>query len=321
MPLRPEDVVRKTFKNSRLRRGYDEDEVDGFLEEVVGELTRLHASVDDLRAAALKPRSVGDVETDRVVREREQLDLIQGERQELVSELGALQSRMDRATVQVAEADERAAAAHRAAAEAEARREESDKAEVALQQQVARAQAVHDDIRQANDRLTAQLRALRVDAETRAAEMLGTVAAVAPAGATPEDDYGVIVSLAGQLHEEHVQTGLAQARSTVAQATAEAQRLVSEAEAEAEALRTDATSFSERVRAEAQAQADELKRAARAESDKLRIDGQGRARPSRRGRPGGARPPPGRGPDEPRLPAQGLSGRAHASARRGAERA
>lgn len=41
MPLTPEDVRNKQFTTVRLREGYDEDEVDAFLDEVEAELTRL----------------------------------------------------------------------------------------------------------------------------------------------------------------------------------------------------------------------------------------------------------------------------------------
>ena len=41
MPLTPQDVAGKVFGPTRMRRGYDENEVDAFLDEVETELTRL----------------------------------------------------------------------------------------------------------------------------------------------------------------------------------------------------------------------------------------------------------------------------------------
>src|SRR3954452_8365910 len=41
MTLTPEDVANKRFSTTRFRHGYDEDEVDSFLDEVEAELTRL----------------------------------------------------------------------------------------------------------------------------------------------------------------------------------------------------------------------------------------------------------------------------------------
>lgn len=50
MALSPEDVRNKQFTTVRLREGYDEDEVDAFLDEVEAELTRLLRENEDLRA-------------------------------------------------------------------------------------------------------------------------------------------------------------------------------------------------------------------------------------------------------------------------------
>ena len=50
MALTPEDVLNKTFTQTQFRRGYDEREVDDFLDEVVAEMRRLVKDSDDLRA-------------------------------------------------------------------------------------------------------------------------------------------------------------------------------------------------------------------------------------------------------------------------------
>ena len=50
MPLTPQDVHSKVFGPTRFRRGYDEAEVDAFLDEVEIELTRLHREIDSLRS-------------------------------------------------------------------------------------------------------------------------------------------------------------------------------------------------------------------------------------------------------------------------------
>jgi DivIVA domain-containing protein len=49
MALTPEDVVNKRFQPTKFREGYDQDEVDDFLDEVVVELRRLHQENDELR--------------------------------------------------------------------------------------------------------------------------------------------------------------------------------------------------------------------------------------------------------------------------------
>lgn len=50
MSLNPEEVVNKRFSPTKFRQGYDEEEVDEFLDEVVGELRRLNAENDELRS-------------------------------------------------------------------------------------------------------------------------------------------------------------------------------------------------------------------------------------------------------------------------------
>ncbi|MFA9276532.1 MAG: DivIVA domain-containing protein, partial [Rhodoluna sp.] len=48
MALLPEDVVNKRFQQTKFREGYDQDEVDDFLDEIVVELRRLGAENDEL---------------------------------------------------------------------------------------------------------------------------------------------------------------------------------------------------------------------------------------------------------------------------------
>ncbi|RCG32968.1 DivIVA domain-containing protein [Sphaerisporangium album] len=50
MPLTPADVRNKQFSTTRLRPGYDEEEVDAFLDEVEAELDRLIGENEELRA-------------------------------------------------------------------------------------------------------------------------------------------------------------------------------------------------------------------------------------------------------------------------------
>lgn len=49
MALTPEIVVNKKFQVTKFREGYDQDEVDDFLDEIVEELRRLNQENDDLR--------------------------------------------------------------------------------------------------------------------------------------------------------------------------------------------------------------------------------------------------------------------------------
>lgn len=49
MALTPEDVVNKRFQPTKFREGYDQDEVDDFLDEIVVELRRLTGENEELR--------------------------------------------------------------------------------------------------------------------------------------------------------------------------------------------------------------------------------------------------------------------------------
>lgn len=57
MPLTPEDVVNKRFQPTKFREGYDQDEVDDFLDEIVLELRRLNQENEDLRQRLLASES------------------------------------------------------------------------------------------------------------------------------------------------------------------------------------------------------------------------------------------------------------------------
>ncbi len=59
MALTPEDVVNKRFQPTKFREGYDQDEVDDFLDEIVVELRRLTQENEELRqrAVALESRT------------------------------------------------------------------------------------------------------------------------------------------------------------------------------------------------------------------------------------------------------------------------
>src|SRR3954451_17047924 len=65
MPLTPEDVQNKRFSTVRFKEGYDEEEVDAFLDEVEAELRRLLGENSDLRsspsAAAAAPQAAAPV--------------------------------------------------------------------------------------------------------------------------------------------------------------------------------------------------------------------------------------------------------------------
>lgn len=49
MALTPEDIVNKRFQLTKFRDGYDQDEVDDFLDEVVAEMRRVMQENEDLK--------------------------------------------------------------------------------------------------------------------------------------------------------------------------------------------------------------------------------------------------------------------------------
>lgn len=85
MALTPEDVVNKRFQPTKFREGYDQDEVDDFLDEVLVELRRLNQENDDLKqrlaaaeaqggSGSISPVSASlDAEVQRLRTENEQL--------------------------------------------------------------------------------------------------------------------------------------------------------------------------------------------------------------------------------------------------------
>ena len=63
MALTPEDVVNKRFQPTKFREGYDQDEVDDFLDEVVVELRRLNQENEELRQRLVGSESrVGEMQ-------------------------------------------------------------------------------------------------------------------------------------------------------------------------------------------------------------------------------------------------------------------
>ena len=70
MALTPEDVVNKRFQATKFREGYDQDEVDDFLDEVVNELRRLTEESEELRTKlSACERRVGELSRSAVARE------------------------------------------------------------------------------------------------------------------------------------------------------------------------------------------------------------------------------------------------------------
>lgn len=63
MALSPEEILSKRFQTTKFRDGYDQDEVDDFLDEVVVEMRRLVAENADFRAAKGSSAAVSTVQS------------------------------------------------------------------------------------------------------------------------------------------------------------------------------------------------------------------------------------------------------------------
>jgi DivIVA domain-containing protein len=137
MPLTPADVHNVTFKKPMLgKRGYDEDEVDGFLDEVERELARLsdengelRAQLESLRAGA-PPGAADHAEMaaalDRVQREKhameQQLQELDGELHEMHQQMVAAQQQAQQLQQELAQRGPQDASAPAAGGEQEALR-------------------------------------------------------------------------------------------------------------------------------------------------------------------------------------------------------
>lgn len=200
MALTPEDVVNKRFQHVKFRDGYDQDEVDDFLDEVVVELRRLYQENDELRQklSAAEQR---------------------------VGELG-----------NGASAPATAAVPAPAPAE-ETPRSEDPAATQAFQAFSDRPAAPGNE--QNSGPVVAPAQASTSPLQSNAApqasspiEEKQTVGAAVPAagGNNPAADANGLIALAQRVHDEHIAKGEAQAKQIVGEAETRAKQIVDEAE-------------------------------------------------------------------------------------------
>lgn len=111
MALTPEDVLNKNFTATQFRRGYDEQEVDDFLDEVVAELRRLSGENADLRrkidGGGMSPEAQRNVEAaereaaERIAKAKADAEKIEAEAAERIAK--ATSEREQAAAAQAAE--------------------------------------------------------------------------------------------------------------------------------------------------------------------------------------------------------------------------
>lgn len=61
MALSPEDILAKRFQVTKFREGYDQDEVDDYLDEVVVELRKILAENEDLKTRSSLPQDAAAI--------------------------------------------------------------------------------------------------------------------------------------------------------------------------------------------------------------------------------------------------------------------
>ncbi|WGW13318.1 DivIVA domain-containing protein [Saxibacter everestensis] len=194
MALTPEDVVNKRFQPTKFREGYDQDEVDDFLDEVVAELRRVYQENDELRqklsAAELR-----------------------------VSELSRGESA-------AAPASDKAAQAPATAEKTEAAAGDSTATKAVP---VAPAAEPKQEVKESVPAESAPAEAPPAVEKPAPVAPVANGAAAPAASAGPDDAHGLI-SLAQRLHDEHVQKGEQKRDELIAEAEDRATGLIGEAE-------------------------------------------------------------------------------------------
>ncbi|MGH2874673.1 MAG: DivIVA domain-containing protein [Solirubrobacteraceae bacterium] len=223
MTLTPQHVRNKLFTSVRFRQGYDEDEVDAFLDEVESELTRLLSEIEQLKAGqgpVTDPQLVA-VKADADARLQRMLDEA---REQHEREVAALRAEHAQALAR-GQAGEPGGAP---SPEVEAVRREADALVARANEQARLAQAQVQDLAVRLEHAQQQ-----AEAATRRAQAAGTEIARRGADETQESEAAPGQLVASSPTEDALRRTLVLAQRTadeaIAEARAEAQRIVTEA--------------------------------------------------------------------------------------------
>ena len=232
--LTPEDVLKKTFQTTKFREGYDVEEVDDFLDLVLGTLRALYAEND-----ALKAEPASHSSDDSAVHER----------------VAQLEAELAAARDQISAAESSVAAAEAKVAEAELRASASTGEIGSVQEQAEQARAQAAAAEETARSLRAELDGVRAELAQKSTEL--SELQVAPAVAPPAESEAAagIISLAQQLHDDHVRQGEEEAARLVTEANVESNRIVSEAQARSAKILADL----ERDRSDLEGKIEDLK--------------------------------------------------------------
>jgi DivIVA domain-containing protein len=229
MALTPEQVLNKHFQTTQFRRGYEERDVDDFLDEVVAEMRSLIEQRDDYLKQLNDCRAS---KNQTAVRGADASGVLPAVRPGDEAKLAGLNAKIQDAERAFRAASERATKAKADADNAERlARERVERAEQAAQSSVdaaslndaqARLTALNSKVSEAEERLARSEEAARAAEEAaRAAEeraaaasaqqqpvaapAAAAAAAAAPTGGT---DAAEVIALAQKLHDEHVRNGV-----------------------------------------------------------------------------------------------------------------
>lgn len=232
MTLTPQDVRNKLFTSVRFRQGYDEDEVDAFLDEVESELTRLLTEIEQLRAGQgpITDPQIAAVRADADARLQRMLDEA---REQHEREIAALRAEHAQAlTAARGEASSPAATSPAAASpEVEAVRREADALVARANENARIAQAQVQDLTVRLEQAQQQAEAATRRAQAAGSEIARLNGGEPPAAVEGEGAPGQLTSASPT--EDALRRTLVLAQRTadeaIAEARAEAQRIVTEA--------------------------------------------------------------------------------------------
>lgn len=229
MALTPEDVVNKQFQHVKFREGYDVDQVDDFLDEVVVELRRLNEENDSLRQKlSVAEQRVAELEA-------------QGSKGEDANATQAMPAAVgvpkEEAPKEAAPKNEDAKpvvapqqpAAKAEPAQVDVPKEEATKAEASKEEAPKADASVEAKAGEETQVAPAVATPAAKPATTPAAPAASAPAAAPVAGAGDKDAHGLI-ALAQRVHDEHVAEGEKTRDRLIGEAKKKAADIVSEAQ-------------------------------------------------------------------------------------------
>jgi DivIVA domain-containing protein len=267
MALTPEDVLNKTFTQTQFRRGYDEREVDDFLDEVVAEMRRMVKDSEDLRARA---EDGGPTTTSSAAAPAAAAVAGSGKADEaLTRENRDLRARLDKEAAARAAADKRISELEQSGRARDEQAKGDDarlgKAQQGADERIAtvnaRAKEAEESAQQriaaanaAADKAEAEAKARQDESAKAAAAQpvadtdggAGQMAAAAGGGAGASG----LIALAQRLHDEHVAEGTTQRDKLISDAQAKSTTMVTEAEAQRKKILDDLNEQKSRLEAQ-----------------------------------------------------------------------